>query len=858
MAVRIRRIGNIAGALVAAGLLMFVLGAGYGPIPSLGRALVPGSGVWAASANANVSGQTPTLAGLSRPAAVSFTSQGYATVRAATDDDLFLAQGYVTATQRFSEMDLERRAGEGLLSQLDGASQESSDEFELQLGLARTAQAEWAAMPKSSEAARALTAYARGVNDYLAQVSASGRWPAIYALTGVRPAPWTPVDSLVVQEVLTQELDFSTTPLDYQLLEQSLGPQLTMSWFPVQAVTSTSQQPYDPGPYTDAAPTRFATGNAAATRPASETAADAPAASSNSTPNSTATASGASSADNAILAAVRDLPATERNLNLDSNAWAVDGPLAAGGKALLAGDPHLQLALPSFWFEVSLSSPGYDVSGGSVPGMPAIVVGYNAHVSWSITNTENQSTLFYDERTDAAHPNSYYWDGAWRPMQQLHYSIPVRGAASIPLTVDSTVHGPVMTMDGQTVSVTWMGDYPSDDLTALLDVGRATDFTGFRSALQGWHAPTVNFVYADKSGNIGAVSTGYFPQMAPGSQPWLPMSGTGADDVVGTIPFAQVPQVYDPPSHVVASTNQRPVADDYPYYIGTSLDFDPGYRETVILSDLRGHAPATASSFAALQQNTADALAESMVPALLRALDGTTLTATQQAARDELASWNDAMDADSAAASVWWNFLQDYLSDVFQPWWNADKVPVSQDPGTLDLSNSPIPLREALQQWTLQDPDNSAFTPPGSAPRDAADVMRTAFASAVDGLATQFGGAASSWTWGRLHSTEIPSITGVNGLGNGPVPSGGDGWTVDAADGGLVSDFGPSWRMVVDWSGPAGPTATAIYPGGQSDDPTSAWYANLLPIWFAGQYLPLGPSSGSGSALIIWNLRAGS
>jgi penicillin amidase len=849
MAVGTRRIANIAGAFVTAGVLMLVLGAGYGPVPPLARVLDPGSGVWASSDNTGVRDQTLTLAGLSRPVTVSFTRSGYASITAASETDLYLAQGYVSASQRFTQMDLERRAGEGLLSQLDGPSQEASDEFELELGLARTARAEWAAMAPGSPAARALTAYARGVNDYLRQLAAGGRWPPIYALTGVRPAPWTPVDSLVVQELLTQELDFSTAPLDYQLLEQSLGPKLTMSWFPVLPVTSSAQQPYDPGPYADPAPAPFATPNAAAVAPANASADVATI-----SPPSSARARAVSAA--AILRGIRGLPVAEHNVNLDSNAWAVNGPLA-DGRALLAGDPHLQLTLPSTWFEVSLAAPGCDVAGGSIPGTPGVLIGYNSHVSWSITNTENQSTFFYDEKTDAAHPDAYYWDGAWRPMAELHYSIPVRGASPVHLTVHMTVHGPVMTMDGQTVSVTWMGDYPSDDIAAVLGIDQATDFSGFRSALRGWHAPTVTFVYADDRGNIGAVSPGYFPQTASGSQPWLPMPGSGADDVIGTIPYQAVPQVYDPPSHVVAVTNQRPVSDDYPYYIGTSLNFDPGYRESVILDSVENQRPLTAEASAALQHNVTDALAESLVPALLDALSHTPLTATQRAALDELSSWNDAMTTGSAAASVWSTFLQDYMSSVFQPWWNVDKVPVGQDPSTLDLSTSPIPLREALEQWTLHDPGNSAFTPPGGARRDAADVMRTAFVNAVADLAKQLGNDPATWTWGRLHRVEVPSLTGVHGLGYGPVPAGGDLWTVDAADGGLVYSFGPSWRMIVGWNGDGRATASAIYPGGQSDDPTSPWYENLLPLWFDGRPLPLPASSGPGSGSITWNLRAG-
>ena len=148
---------------------------------------------------------------------------------------------------RLTQMDLERRLGEGRLAQLAGPGAVSSDQFELRLGLLRTARQEWAAMPKSSPVARDLVAYARGVNDYLAQLRASHQWPAVFSLAGVYPASWTPVDSLVVQGDFTQGLSFTTTPLDYALLERSLGARDTMAWFPV--LSPGEQHPYDPGPY---------------------------------------------------------------------------------------------------------------------------------------------------------------------------------------------------------------------------------------------------------------------------------------------------------------------------------------------------------------------------------------------------------------------------------------------------------------------------------------------------------------------------------------------------------------------------------------------------------------------------------
>ncbi len=862
-----RRVIHAVVAVCASAAVLGLLAFGYGQVPALGPALVPGHGAWTSSAGGRLPvSQTLTLAGLSRPASVSFTAQGLASISAADDDDAFLALGYVHAEFRLAEMDLERRLGEGRLAQLAGPADVTSDRFELRLGLLRTAQQEWAQMPRSSPAAQALIWYSRGVNDYLAQARASKQWPAIFSLSGVYPANWTPVDSLVIQGDLTQELDFTTTPLDYALLDRSLGAARTMSWFPILPVNQ--QDPFDPGPYRNlgiaqvdpttgtlvaadpsAAPIPARAAAAIPARRAAAAAMPARTATAATIPARTATAAAA------LLGEVAALPAGQVHRYPDSNAWAANGPAVAGGGAMLAGDPHLPQTLPSIWYQVALSAPGLAVSGVSVPGLPGILLGHNAHIAWSLTDTQNQSTLFYTEQTSKSRPGQYFWRGAWRPMRQMHYTIPVRGGSPVPLTVDITVHGPVMTQAGQTVSVDWMGNIPSPDLTAMLGVSQATDFTQFRDALAGWHAPTENFVYADDRGNIGEISAGYYPLVRHGD-PWLPMPGTGADDLAGVIPYAAIPQVYDPPGHVLTTANQRPVGSGYPYYIGTTANaFDPSYRAATEYAFLRSHSRMTPPAFAALQGNLTDQLAIRIAPPLLSALRGAPLTSDERQAMQLLASWNHSMDAGSAAASVWWTFWSDYLSAVFGPWWTAEKVPVSKDSFGLKISPDQFSLDQVLEQWTLSDQRKPAFTPPGGPARDAAAVMRTAFATAVAHLQATLGGAPSGWAWGRLHSRHFPSLTQAAGLGYGPRSAGGDYWTPDAADGGLVAGAGPSWRMIASWTSRGQITAEGIYPGGQSENPASPWYENLIAAWWNGRYLPMPPAGGNPVGPIQWKLR---
>ena len=916
--------GNGVVALAASACLLGALGLGIGTVPALGRVLLPGHGAWASAAGARLpQSATLTVAGLTRPVHVRFSPQGVPSISAQSQDDAYLALGYVQAEYRLAQMDRARRVAEGRLAQLIGAAGIPSDEFELRLGLLRTAEQEWAQLPKSSPAAGVLIAYARGVNDYLAQLRRSGQWPAVFTLAGVYPRNWTPVDSLAVQSELTQELDFTTTPLDYAVLEHSLGPARTMSWFPV--LPANGQNPYDPGPYRKLPLIPLAPGQAAAgARPVAAGGAGPPALttadvrahsagrlrspSENLPVRSAAISAGLAQAAAAILREASALPAGQLYSAPASNAWAANGPKVAGGGAMLAGDPHLPQTLPSIWYEAALSAPGLAVSGVGVPGVPAILIGHNSAIAWSLTDTQSQATMFYAEQTDATLPREYFWDGQWRHMRVLHYTVPVRGAPARQIYVPLTVHGPVLTQAGRTIAVDWMGALGSPDVAAMLAIDRAGDFAQFRVALAGWRSPALTFVYADNRGNIGAISAGYYPQVRQGD-PWLPLPGTGIDDVAGVIPYAAVPQVYDPRSHVIATANQRPVGASYPYYLGTTANyFDAGYRADAEFAYLRLHWSMRPASFAALQDDTGDQLAAAIVPKLLTVLQqsdraGKHLTQIQQIAQQTLASWNKKMDAGSDGASIWWTFWTCYLSDVFGPWWAAARVPVTADTAGLAVGPAQSSLDEDLQAWTLTDQRNAAFTPP-SAPRGAvapahavapvvwpgatpaAVMMRAAFVSAVSDLYGLLGDGPGRWPWGKLHTREFPALTqGAAGagsrastartdalgypqnqaspdsLGYGPRSSGGDLWTVDAAEGGMDSEIGPSWRMIAAWSGGGRLFSEGIYPGGQSENPASPWYTDMIGDWWSGSYLPM-PAAGasavaaqSGRAAVQWELR---
>ena len=456
------RIANAAGAVLVSALVLYISFFGLGSsLPPLGPAFNPATGAWTMAADAASTGtQTLHLSGLTQPARIVLESNGTAHVVAATDHDLFLAVGYVHAKFRLFQMDLLRRQGEGRLSEVFGKAALDSDRFELQLGLLRTAQREWAQLPSTDPSRAALEAYAQGVNDRIAEAERQNQLPAMFTLSNYKPQPWTPIDSLIVKGDMTQTLNFTDTPLVMALLVKTLGPDLTSEWFPV--LPPNQQSPYDPGPY----PQKPATEPIAPVVPLSIAAADAAA---------------------YLYARLSSLPAGLIAQGGDSNNWAVAPSHTSTGGALLAGDPHLHLTLPSIWFQITEDSPNYHVSGVSIPGTPVVLIGRNQHIAWSLTDAQNQQTFFYNEQEDSAHPGMYMWRGQWHAYTTEHYDIPVLGGQTQHVTVKLTVHGPVISERGLTTSVWWAGNIPSQDLGVLLRIGQAADFKGFRDALRDWH-----------------------------------------------------------------------------------------------------------------------------------------------------------------------------------------------------------------------------------------------------------------------------------------------------------------------------------------------------------------------------------
>lgn len=856
---------NAVGAAVVCVVVLVIATAGYGAVPAVGRLLDPGTGVWTDARNAGLpTDESITVPGMSTKTTVTFDATGVAHVIAGSDADFFRALGYVEARFRLFQMDLMRRQAGGALAQILGTDALQSDEFELDIGLRRDAQRDWAQLPASAPAHGALVDFASGANSAIDQMKRDNSLPMYFAVLGYQPAHWTPVDSLLVQRLETQTLALDDSPLSYSNVASGLGPELFEKWF--HAAPQNPQHPFDPGPYTRLPLTPLTTSDPAAPSPTAASTPTRPATKTGSTRSGTAQPSptpagktatpartstgrsniiaGSAQAANNILSRMAQLPFDTIHDIGNSNEWVVSGRRTASGQAILASDPHLKLSLPSFWFEFTARSPSYQMGGVGLAGIPVVLIGRTPKISWGITNSQHGSTYYYLERTAKSHPDQYFWRGAWQPMKTISYAVKVKGQATVKHDVRLTVHGPVMSLQGVTTSVWWTGSLPSDDLDAMLQVVKATDFTQFRQALSGWHTPSEDFAYADSAGNVGIANAGYAPQVASGKA-WLPLSGTGESDVVGSVAHAALPYVYNPPSGVAASANQREVGTSYPYYWGRGTAFfDQGWRTAEILRGLQGD-KITVADTEKLQLSSTDGVARALVPTLLAALRNTSLDRTQRAAVRQLSSWNVTMAKDSAAASVWAAVIPRFDSEVWKPIAAAYhiKTPPDFPRNTAQGVMVNDAIRGMLVTLAATDPGNAVFAPPGKAGRTATDVLRSAFRQGVADLVRERGADPSRWLYGSQHSVMISSTLANSTLDAGPFPSAGDGLSINAIispiqerDGKKlvgVNIGGASYRFVMDW---ATNTAYSSLPGGTSENAASPWYANRVKDWLDGRY----------------------
>lgn len=784
--------------------MLTVLSIPLGPLPPLGDLLEPVGGFWTeAEVAVPLEYQRLTFAGLGSPVDVYRDAHAVPHVFAESDEDLFRAVGYLHASDRLFQMDLQRRVAFGRLAEVLGPSLVDTDVFLRELGLAWAAERSVEAMDE--ETFGVLEAYAEGVNARIGEASPHAL-PLEFKLLNTRPEAWTPLDSVAFAKYMGWTLSGTFEDLELALFTDAYGAEAADELFPVETPLPLPIIPEE-GP----APSPARSAPLAAHVPAA--------------------ARHLLSRYAALSPLVRSAP------DVGSNNWVVHGSRTDDGAPLLANDPHLGLTQPAIWYQVRLKSPRYDVYGVSLLGAPPVVLGFNEDVAWGFTNVGADVVDFFEEQVNPDDEDQYLYQGQWRDFELREEVIGVKGARSVPLTIRISVHGPVLTSHGQTVAMQWTGHRATNELRGLLAMNRASTWEAFREALEDFQVPAQNVVYADADGNIGIVVNGLYPLRKQGLGR-LPVDGSSGDsDWLGFVPMDEVPSARNPTQGFLVSANQVPTGDAYPHYLGWS--WADRYRAARIQEVLNATEAATAEEMRALQLDHVSVAAREFVPLLLQAVEGepgggVSLHAQALAAVARLEAWDYEMDAEEVAPTLYWRWLSNYRQATFGDEWDAASLE--------DVGMPSVTVLEVLSKTEPASPWFDDVETPSPEARD--DLLVRAFVQTLDDLEEEIGPVLAGWTWGEYHRIQLVHLTGLEAFSSEALPRPGGSFTVDVAHGslteeGLLVTGGPSWRLVVDFA-PAlaggAPDAWGVYPGGQSGSPLSPHYLDLFDLWMAGEY----------------------
>jgi penicillin amidase len=816
------RVARLALATVLLAGTLYVGSCGVDSWPPIGQLLDPAGGIWALARSADIpetaSGRIASLEGTVE---VVYDTRAVPHIFASSIDDAIRALGYVVARDRLFQLEAQTRATAGRLSEWGGRNVLNVDRSQRALGLAWSAEEEFAALDSESLEMRLVQAYAEGVNAWIDEMRPADV-PFEYRFLGKEPMPWEPVHSLYLMKRMGYTLTYSTHDLWHWQVENLVGREAAAALFPV---ASPIQEPIQPngnnGPRYDYQPLP------PPDVPHMQRAGD-------------------------VMAGVVN---ADGESVLGSNNWAVSPSRSATGNALLAGDPHLDLTMPSIWYEVHLVVPGeLDVYGVTIPGIPGIVIGFNRDVAWSLTNTGADVLDYYQEVVDdGERPTQYLLDREWQPLElRVEQFFGPHGELLAVDTVRRSRRGPLVHTGGEYFSMRWVVLEHSGAIDALFEGSRAKSVDEFLSNTEGFFSPAQNMIVADRGGNIAIRSTGMYPIRPDGG------SGTeirhGADsrnDWQGYLPVDRYPSSLNPNQGFLASANQQPVdpaLDDG--YLG--VNWPSPWRAMRINELLRSNPQVTPEDMRAYQTDPGNAKADLFVPAFLeaaeRVLEREPNEVLEQAAR-LLREWDRRYTKENERAVL----FETAMNELTRSTWDELEMPR----GTRRIAT---PTQAVLAQL-LAFPDNAWWDDLSTATvtetRD--DIMAASLESALEVTRQEYGPPESGgWRWEGIRQNNIRHILGFRALSvlGIPVQGGPGNLNPSSGNGGQ----GASWRMVVE----LGPEVTArtTYPGGQSGNPASRWYDNRIEQWAAGELEPvLFPWDVEGigveSRLGVLSLRAG-
>lgn len=765
--------------------------------PRFGLFLSPQKGFWQ---NAEASDETfnanlnfPQLTGNTE---VYFDERLVPHVYADNENDAWFVQGYLHAKFRLWQMEFQTHAAGGRLSEIMGDSSAGKnflkiDKFFRRLGMVYGAEKALHAIETNPQAKAACDAYTNGVNAYIDALKEKD-YPLEYKLLNYKPEPWTNMKTALLIKFMAWDLAGYDEDFERTNAKSFLTRKQYEQLFPY---VEDSVQPIITNPL--------------------------PALGKLTLPNMP------SSADSLYFSykasAVPLSAATKPDKDNGSNNWAVAGSKTKSGRPILCNDPHLGLSLPSLWYEMQISTPNFNAYGVSLAGAPNILIGFNENCAWGLTNSERDVKDYYEIKFRDNSMQEYWYNGDWRKAEIREEIIKIRNQPSDTEHIAITVWGPVMydpnypdkLQTGNYYACHWQAHQESNELSCILQLIRAKNYTDYTNAISTFTCPGQNFVFADKAGDIAIHQAGKFPALWYRQGDFI-MQGTDSSYAwQGYIPDSLQMIMHNPERGFVSSANQAPYdVKTYPYYMPATFSL---YRGWLINRYLFSMQNITVNDMQQLQNNVYNLLAEKGLPVLMGHIDSSKLDATDLQYVAALSTWNLLNEPSSTGATIFSLWIDSAISKVYNDELHRNELPVPGiEPSTLIkniLKDSAALFADNIQTQqteTLRDDITSAF-------KSIVPVLEKAKQNGV-------------LEWAKFKDGGVYHLLKLSAFSRLHLNAGGGSNIINA----FKKDHGPSWRMVVELTDEI--NAHTVYPGGQSGNPGSKHYDNFIDTWTAGKY----------------------
>ncbi len=787
-------------------------------IPPLGKFMDPFHGFWqnAEPLQTESTFEDASVEGLEGNVSVLYDTLLVPHVFAQNDHDLYFMQGYLTAKHRLWQMEFQTHAAAGRISEI--IASESTlrfDRTQRRKGLPFAAKNFLKNIEAIPEMKNIADAYTQGVNAYISSLTEYSQLPLEYKLLNYQPEPWSPYKSALLLKYMANDLAFGDYDLEYTNAIKSFGPEMFALLYPDMLpfqdpiVNGTTDWDFEP---------------VKVNMPAN------------------ALPEGANVYNNDLV--------EDPDPDNGSNNWAVSGSKTKNGNPILCSDPHLQLNLPSIWYVMQLSAPGMNVKGATLPGSPNVIIGFNDSIAWGVTNARRDVVDWYEISFKEDDKSKYQLDGEWVDTETVIEEIKIKGEPAFFDTVYYTQWGPVMyddsfspnasnnyrqtnadaamqttkgkktTSDRRNFALRWIAHDASEELLTFYKLNRADNYNDYLEALTHFASPAQNFAFAASNGDIAMKIQGKFPVKWHQQGKFI-MDGSRSDMAwQAFIPAEHNVYSYNPERGFISSANQHPVDSTYPYYVyAERYEY---YRNRRVNRLLEGMSNITIEDMMKMQNDNYNLMAAESLDTLLTMLSTDDLSTEEQTMYNALEAWDYYNDADQIAPA----YFEAFTSQLFPMIWD-------------EMNDAPFPLISPNKTNTfhlIKTQPDLAFFDINSTPEieDAPAVVLKAFQKAAESIEEWKAAYNDELTWAKYKSTDIVHLARLPAFSVNDVMNGGNRNIINATS----HRHGPSWRMVVEVT-PQGPNAFGVYPGGQSGNPGSPFYHNMVSQWEQGKYFPM-------------------